>query len=83
MNLDQDVFYTINYPRVQLFSDEYIRHVAKLLNDNMYNIQVLTIALSPDCVAGDDMKDKWDNSLRLLKIMSEELECLKDFPFPK
>lgn len=25
---------------------------------------------------------RWDNSLRILKIMSEELDCLKSFPFP-
>ena len=83
VNLDLDVFYTVHSSHVQLFSDDYIRCIAKILNDNMHNIQVLTVALSPDCVAGDEMKEKWDNSLRLLKIMSEELECLKDFPFPK
>ena len=82
VNIDLDVFYTIHSPHIQLFSDEYIRFIAKLLNDNMKNIQVLTIALSPDCMGGHDMKEKWINSIRILKIMSEELDCLKEFPFP-
>lgn len=82
VNLDLDVFYTINSPHIQLQSDEYIRYIAKLLNDNMCNIQALTIALSPDCLGGKDMKEKWENAFRLLKIMSMELDCLQRFPFP-
>ena len=82
VNLDLDVFYTKDYPYVQLFSDEFIRLIAQILNDNMPNIQVLTIALSPDCLGGRDLMEKWDNSFRILKIMSEKIECLKDFPFP-
>lgn len=83
VNLDLDVFYTIHDPHVQLFSNEYIRFVSKLLNKNMHNIQVLTIALSPDCMGGEEMEDKWDNAFRVLTIMSEELECLREFPFPR
>lgn len=82
VNLDLDVFYTIYSPHIQLHSDDYIRFIARLLNENMHNIQVLTIALSPDCMGGDHMKEKWDNSFHILKIMSEEIECLRDFPFP-
>ena len=48
----------------------------------MNKIQVLTIALSPDCVDGEDIKGKWINSFQILKIMSEEIDDLKDFPFP-
>lgn len=82
VNLDLDVFYTVCSPHIQLHSDDYIRYIARLLNDNLTNIQVVTIALSPDCMGGETMKKKWDNSFRILKIMSEELKCLKDFPFP-
>lgn len=77
------MFYTIHSPHVQLHTDDYIRFIARSLNDNLKNIQVLTIALNPDCMGGEGMKEKWDNSLRILKIMSEEMECLKSFPFPK
>lgn len=82
VNLDLDVFYTIQSPRIQLYSDDYIRFISKLLNKNMRNIQVLTIALSPDCIGGDDIKKQWDNSFNILKIMSEEIDYLKEFPFP-
>ena len=82
VNLDLDVFYSVGRHHVQLHSDDYIRLIARSLNDNMSNIQVLTIALSPDCVGGEGMKEKWDNSLHILKLMSEALECLKSFPFP-
>ena len=83
VNLDLDVFYTRHTPHIQLHSDEYIRFIARLLNDNMHNIQVLTIALSPECLAGEELKDNWNNAFRILKIMSEEIEYLKTFPFPK
>lgn len=83
VNLDLDVFYTRNEPRLQLFSNEYIRLIAKLLNDSIKNIQVLTIALSPDCLGGKNLKEKWANAFRILKIMSGEIENLKSFPFPE
>lgn len=82
VNLDLDVFYTSHSPYIQLYSDEYIRYISKLLNENMPNIHVLTIALSPDCMGGDNMKEQWENSFRILKIMSEEIDLLKKFPFP-
>lgn len=82
VNLDLDIFYTTHSPSVQLHSEEYIRLIARLLNDNLCNIQVVTIALSPDCLGGENLTEKWNNSFRILKIMSEELKCLKEFPFP-
>lgn len=82
INLDLDVFY-IHSQNLQLYSDEYIRLIAKLLNECIEHIQVFTIALSPDCIGGQNMKEKWYNSLRILKIMSQELDCLKMFPFPQ
>lgn len=81
VNIDIDVFYTTEH--IQLYSDEYIRYIARLINKNMSNIQVLTIALSPDCIKGEDMKEKWSNSFYILKIMAEEIELLKEFPFPQ
>lgn len=82
VNLDLDIFYTKNPPHIQLHSDEYIRHIARLLNKGMQNIQVLTIAMSPDWIGGRTVKEKWDNAFRILKIMAEEILCLSEFPFP-
>ncbi len=81
VNIDIDIFYTAEH--IQLYSDEYVRHIARLINKYMSNIQTLTIALSPDCVKGENMEEKWRNSFHILKIMSEEIELLKDFPFPQ
>jgi hypothetical protein len=84
VNLDLDVFFyhfgdTVH---VQLFSDEYIRGIGKLLQKAMDRIQVLTIAMSPDCLCGNGMKEKWDNGFRVLEIMAEDLYALWEFPFP-
>ena len=78
VNLDLDVFYTSN-SHIQLFSDDYIRRVAQLLNKGLKRIAVLTIALSPECLGGENLKEKWENGFRILKIMSEEMECLTLF----
>ena len=78
VNLDLDVFYT-GGSHIQLFSDDYIRRIAELLQVNMSNIAALTIAISPDCLGGNEINGKWANGMRLLKIMSEKLECLKIF----
>lgn len=78
VNLDLDVFYTSG-SHIQLFSDDYIRRIAELLQDNMDKIAVLTIAISPDCLGGEEMSEKWVNGMRLLKIVSEKLVCLKTF----
>ena len=69
--------------RVQLFSDDYICEVGKLLQNAMDNIKVLTIAISPDCLAGKNMKEKWDNGFRVLELLSEHLYGLLEFPFPR
>ena len=82
VNLDIDVFYSKQEEHIQLHSDAYIRFVAKLLNENMHNVQVLTIALSPECLEGEELKENWKNAFPILKIMSEEIEYLKTFPFP-
>lgn len=81
VSLDLDVFYTKNDERVQLFSDNFIRLVARKLNEGMKNVQVLTIALSPDCCGGADLENKWNDAFRILKILSEEIVLLKTFPW--
>lgn len=77
VNLDLDIFYSDN-PKIQLFSDDYILWIAECLQRNLKNIAALTIAISPDCLGGEEMIDKWANGFRILEIMSDQLTCLKD-----
>ena len=77
INLDLDVFYTGN-SHIQLFSDEYIRRIATIIQNNLKQIAVLTIAISPECLGGNDLSHKWENGFRILRIMSETLDCLKE-----
>lgn len=84
VNLDLDFFFCYSIDcHIRLFSDEYIREVARLLQQGMDRVQTLTIAISPDCLAGDGMKARWDNGFRVLKILTEEIEALEGFPFPE
>ncbi len=78
VNLDLDVFFTGD-SKIQLFSDEYIRYIAELLQKSMKRIAVLTIAISPECLGGNDLQEQWGNGFRVLRIMSEKLECLESF----
>lgn len=83
VNLDLDVFFCHDYDHVRIFSDSYIRSFARQLQQAMDNIQVLSIAISPDCLEGKRMKDKWDSGFRVLRIMAEEIDALQEFPFPE
>lgn len=83
VNFDLDVFICHEYDHVKIFSDNYIRKVARLLQEGMDNIQTLTIAISPDCLEGENMKDKWNCGFRILRVMAEEIVALQDFPFLK
>jgi len=85
VNIDLDMFF-YHYDdniHLKLYSDGYIREVAKLLQKAMDKIQVLTIAISPDCLIGDGMKEKWYNGFRVLRIMAEEIVALQGFLFPE
>ena len=83
VNFDLDVFFCHEYDHVKIFSDSYIREVARLLQEGMDNIQILTIAISPDCLEGKGIKNKWASGFRVLRIMAEEIDALQEFPFPK
>lgn len=78
VNLDLDVFFTGD-SLIQQFSDEYIKRIAEILQNNLERIEVLTIALSPECLGGAGLRQKWKNGFRLISIMSERLECLRIF----
>ena len=78
VNIDLDFFW--DFDGVKVFDDQFIKDFAKRLNSTMNNIQVLTIALSPDCVGGICWKDKWKNVLSVLNILKTEIQYLRDFP---
>ena len=82
VNLDLDFFFSEDYDHIRVFSYEFIRKAARLLQEGIDNIQCLTIAMSPDCLFGRKMKDKWASGFDVLKIMAEEILALRDFPFP-
>jgi hypothetical protein len=46
----------------------------------MNNIQVITIALSPDCIGGDCWEEQWKNVIKVLDIMKNEICYLTDCP---
>lgn len=77
INLDLDYFYESNDNTCfQLLSDEYISMLAYKLKNIRDQIQVLTIALSPECCRN------WDNSLHALNIFMETFEG-RPFCFPE
>lgn len=71
VNLDLDFFW--DESKIKIFDEQFIRDFARHLNKAMPNIKVLTIALSPDCVGGNGMNEKWDNVINVLNIFKEEL----------
>ena len=71
VSLDLDFFWDENIDKI--YDDEFIKDLARRINFAIPNIKVLTIALSPDCVAGNGMSEKWDNVVHVLNIFKEEL----------
>lgn len=76
LSIDLDFFYV--YESIMLFSKDYIRLIARKISESMHNIAVVTVALSPDYMPGEDMRDKWKRSIDLLELMSEEIQELVD-----
>lgn len=60
-----------------------IREVARLLQEAMEKVQVLTIAISPDCLIGDGMKEKWDNEFRSATYNARRNRCFIRVSFPR
>lgn len=71
INLDLDFFWDDN--RKRIFHDQFIRDFAQRIGRAMGSIQVLTIALSPECVGGDKLEQKWENAIEVLNIIKKEL----------
>ena len=80
LNIDLDFFW--DSEGVKIFDDEFIRDLGKRINNALDNIQVLTIALSPDCVGGANMSEKWGKAIDALYILKEEIDGLEEFIIP-
>ncbi len=65
VNIDLDFFFSSAPQKIQMFSADYIDFIFKGIKLGLDKklIQVLTIALSPECAGS------WDNSFQLLKII--------------
>lgn len=69
VNLDIDYFFTDYQERhFQFLTDEYVLKIAEELKKSWANIDVLTIALSPELCGG------WDNAMRVAKLITGHLE---------
>jgi len=69
LNLDIDYFFIkYNKKYVQLFTDDFIKVIAKEIRSAWSNIEVFTIALSPECCGG------WDNAVRVANLITDELD---------
>ncbi len=65
-DLDIDFFFTKHdEQRIQFLSDEYVLAVAEEIKKSLKSIEILTIALSPECCGG------WDNAIRVAKIITD------------
>jgi len=80
VNIDIDVFFDSN--KKILYTDDSIKEIAKTIQQSVENIQVITIALSPECLGGYSLSEQWGNAFSILRILSEELDLLNEFPFP-
>lgn len=70
LNINIDYFYTehaCDQDCYQFLSDQYIRNLAQSISEVIDNIEVLTIALSPEYSGG------WLNSIKSVKLLVEKL----------
>ena len=65
LNIDIDYFFYEN--KYQMFTDDYIKELCLDILRGIEDIEVITIALSPECCGG------WDKSYRLAKLMADSL----------
>lgn len=69
VNLDLDYFFhSSDDGCIQILSDEYIRILAQKLRNCKHSINVLTIALSPECCGN------WGNAIHALNVFMEAYE---------
>lgn len=77
VNIDLDFCW--NYDGYKIINNDFIKEFGEILNKSMRNIKVLTIALSPDCIGGDDMEEKWENVRCVLDVLKKEIIGLNEF----
>lgn len=66
VNLDLDYFFNSRDSAIyQLLTDEYIKNICKEIENSLNNIDVVTIALSPEFCGG------WKYSFRIMDIISD------------
>lgn len=75
VNLDLDFFWDSD--GVKIFDNEFILNLGRIINQSMYNIEVLTVALSPDCIGGENMKNRWQNVIGVLNILRNAIRGLE------
>jgi len=70
VNLDIDYFFIDNNDNVyrKTFDDIYLHYLAEEISKSMSNVEVLTIALSPEFCGG------WNASLEILRIFTDALQ---------
>lgn len=68
VNLDIDFFYSNNSGFYKQVSSEIVKKVANTIIQNISKIDVITIALSPECCGG------WENAFQTMKIFNEIME---------
>lgn len=73
INLDIDFFYSQHKEFYKLYSDELVKKVGKVLIDNIDRIDVITIALSPECCGG------WESAFKTLKILNDVMDLEMEF----
>ena len=69
VNLDIDYFFTTDQDEIiyQCFSDEYVLQITNEIKKSWESIEVLTIALSPECCGS------WEKSIRIAKNITKHL----------
>lgn len=71
VNIDIDYFFIdTEENRFQFLTDEYVLKIADEIKKSWDNIEVLTIALSPELCGG------WDNAVRVARIITEHLNIV-------
>lgn len=78
VNLDLDFFW--DFDGVKIFDDEFISDLGKCINQSMKNIEVLTIAMSPECIGGRNLQNKWQNAIGVINILKNEIGGLQKIP---
>lgn len=71
--MDIDFFYSQHKEFYKLYSDELVKKVGKVLIDNIDRIDVITIALSPECCGG------WESAFKTLKILNDVMDLEMEF----